>query len=144
MQLVTVPASARPFVMFVDGDPALRKQVTSHLWDAGLEVIAVGDGEVALFTMRQRRPELICLDVILPRMSGYEVCEHIRADSELDRLSVLLTSDRASLEARAYSYEAGANGYLSKPYSLDRLAREVRRLLEPQRDDETELSLRLA
>jgi len=89
--------------------------------------------------MRQRRPELICLDVILPRMSGYEVCEHIRADSELDRLSVLLTSDRASLEARAYSYEAGANGYLGKPYSLDRLAKEVRRLLEPQRDDETEL-----
>jgi two-component system, OmpR family, phosphate regulon response regulator PhoB len=144
MTNVSVPASTRPLIMFVDDDPSLRRQVTSHLAKVGFEVVAVGDGDVALFTLRQRRPDLVCLNLTLPRMSGYEVCEQIRIEPELEGLLVLMTSERASLEACAYSYEAGANAYLSKPYSLDRLAKEVRRLLEPAPDDGTELALRLA
>jgi DNA-binding response OmpR family regulator len=143
MTTISVITSARPTVMFVDDDPGLRKQVTTHLTSLGMDVVSVGDGDAALFALRERRPDLVCMDVNLPRMSGYEVCEAIRSDALLADLLVLMTSRRVSLEARAYSYEAGANGYLSKPYSMDQLAKAVRRLLEPAPDD-GELSLKLA
>jgi DNA-binding response OmpR family regulator len=131
-------------VLFVDDEPSLQKQVTSHFAKLGLEVVALGDGDAALSALRERRPDLVCLDLYLPRMSGYEVCEQIRNDPAFDGLAVLMTSSRASIEARAYSYEAGANAYLGKPYSLDQLAREVRRLLDPKPGDTGRLSLKLA
>ena len=74
----SVIASHRRLVMFVDGEPSHCKNVTAYLAQLGLEVVAVGDGDVALFTLRQRRPDVVCVDVNLPRMSGYEVCEQIR------------------------------------------------------------------
>jgi DNA-binding response OmpR family regulator len=141
---ISVIGTRRRLVMFVDDEPSLRKTVTAHLTRLGMEVVAVGDGDSALQSMRERPPDLVCLDVKLPRISGYEVCEQIRSDRALDDVVVLMTSQRKSLEARAYSYEAGANAYLGKPYTMDQLAREVRRLLEPAPDDGAELSLRLA
>jgi DNA-binding response OmpR family regulator len=134
----------RSLILFVDDEPSLQKQVTSHLTGRGMEVVAVGDGDLALLTLRQRRPALLCVNLSLPRMSGYEVCEQVRSDPELDDLVVLMTSERVSLEARAYAYEAGANAYLSKPYSLDQLAKVVETLLDPAPDDEPQPSLRLA
>src|SRR5262245_15818515 len=121
---------ARRVVLVVEDDPAQRRQVTEHLTRLGLEVIAVADGDSALSTIRERRPDLLCLDLSLPRISGYEVCEQIRTDPELQDLAVIMTSERASLEERAHSYEAGADAYLSKPHSLDKLAKEVWRLLD--------------
>jgi DNA-binding response OmpR family regulator len=141
---ISVIATRRRLVMFVDDEPSLRKNVTSHLTSLGMDVVAVGDGDAALEALRERRPDLVCLDVNLPRISGYEVCEQIRSDPALDDVVVLMTSQRISLEARAYSYEAGANAYLSKPYTMAELAKEVRRLLEPAPDDDAELSLKLA
>jgi DNA-binding response OmpR family regulator len=141
---ISVIATRRRLVMFVDDEPSLRKNVTSHLTSLGMDVVAVGDGDAALEALRERRPDLVCLDVNLPRISGYEVCEQIRSDPALDDVVVLMTSQRVSLEARAYSYEAGANAYLSKPYTMAALAKEVRRLLEPAPDDDAELSLKLA
>lgn len=134
----------RSLILFVDDEPSLRKQVTSHLMGRGMEVIAVGDGDVALFTLKEHRPALICVNLNLPRMSGYEVCEQIRSDPSLDDLVVLMTSERISLEARAYAYEAGANAYLSKPYTLDQLTKMVEQLLDSKGDDEVAPALRLA
>ncbi len=95
----------------------------------GFEVTTVNDGDDALLALRRQRPDLLCLDLNLPRMSGYEVCEQIRSDPDLKDLVILMTSERASLEVCAYSYEAGADAYLNKPYTLDELAGEVERLL---------------
>jgi DNA-binding response OmpR family regulator len=141
---ISVIATRRRLVLFVDDEPVLRRNVTAHLKSLGMDVVALGDGDAALEALREQKPDLVCLDVDLPRISGYEVCEQIRSDPALDGLVVLMTCGRLSLEARAYSYEAGANAYLGKPYSMDRLAKAVRRLLEPAPDDDTELSLRLA
>jgi DNA-binding response OmpR family regulator len=121
---------ARRVVLVVEDDPSQRKQLTEHLTRLGLEVIAVSDGEAALSCVRERRPDLICLDLSLPHISGYDVCEQIRTDPELQDLGVIMTSERASLEERAHSYEAGADAYLSKPYSRDKLVKEVNNLLE--------------
>jgi DNA-binding response OmpR family regulator len=117
-------------VLLVEDEPSLKRQATRHLTLVGFDVVALSDGDAALLAMRERRPDLLFLDLNLPRISGYEVCEQIRIDPELSELPVLMTSERVSLEARAFSYEAGADAYLGKPYTLDELTREVLRLLE--------------
>src|SRR5690349_4905973 len=109
---ISVISMNRPLVMFVDDEPLLCKNVTSHLSNLGIDVVAVGDGDAALKALCERRPQLVCIDVKLPGISGYEVCEQIRSNSSLDDVIVLMTSQRVSLEARAHSYEAGANAYL--------------------------------
>src|SRR6476659_4584424 len=101
MSIAPLAARPRPFILFVDDDLGLRRQVTSHLSTHNLEVVALGDGEVALVTLRQRRPNLVCIDLSLPRSSGFEICEQIRTDPELADLVILMTGDRASLDARA-------------------------------------------
>ncbi len=126
-------ALPRRFVLLVEDEPSLRKHAARHLTRLGLEVVEVSDGDDALSAMRERRPDLLFLDLNLPRISGYEVCEQVRSDPHLKDLMVLVTSERASLEARAHSFEAGADAYLGKPYSLRQLANEVHRLLDPKR-----------
>jgi two-component system chemotaxis response regulator CheY len=119
---------ARRYALVVEDDPSQRKQVTEHLTHLGLEVLSVADGIAALAAIQERRPDLLCLDLSLPHISGYEVCEQIRNDPALQNIAVIMTSERASLEERAHSYEAGADAYLSKPHTLEKLAKEVRRL----------------
>jgi two-component system chemotaxis response regulator CheY len=119
---------ARRFALVVEDDPSERKQVTQHLTHLGLEVLSVADGIAALAAIQERRPDLLCLDLSLPHISGYEVCEQIRNDPALRDIAVIMTSERASLEERAHSYEAGADAYLSKPHTLEKLAKEVNRL----------------
>jgi two-component system phosphate regulon response regulator PhoB len=125
----------RRVAVVVEDEPSQRKLLTEHLTRLGLDVIAVSDGHAALSSVRELHPDLLCLDVSLPHISGYEVCEQVRADPGLQNLAVIMTSERASLEERAHSYEAGADGYLSKPHSFDKLAKEVSRLL-PKQDDQ--------
>ncbi len=139
-----VVASHRRVVVFVDGEPTLQRNVVSYLAELGIEVVAIGNGDAALDAVKERRPDVVCIDVNLPRGSGYEVCEQIRSDPDVGSVAVLMTCDRASPESRAFSYEAGANVYLAKPYSVERLAKEVLRLLERAPDDDAELSLKLA
>jgi DNA-binding response OmpR family regulator len=127
----------RRVAVVVEDDPSQRKLLTEHLTRLGLDVIAVSDGHTALSSVRELHPDLLCLDVSLPHISGYEVCEQVRADLELQNLAVIMTSERASLEERAHSYEAGADAYLSKPHSFDKLAKEVNRLL-PRQDEQGE------
>jgi DNA-binding response OmpR family regulator len=120
----------RRTALVVEDEPSVRKRMTDHLTQLGFEVLAVSDGDAALSVLQERRPDLICLDLCLPRISGYEVCERVREDPALQDLVVIMTSERASLEERAHSYEAGADAYLGQPYSFDKLAREVEKLLD--------------
>jgi len=136
--------AARRRVLFVEGEPSLRKNVASHLFDLGLEVVTVADGDEALDLLRHWRADLVCIDINLPRASGYEMCEEVRSDARLAGVRILMTCDRASAEARAHSFEAGADAHLTKPYSLGRLTKEILGLLssgpsERERELEAEL-----
>jgi two-component system, OmpR family, phosphate regulon response regulator PhoB len=131
-------------ILLVDDDPALRKEITVHLGALGFEVHALADGDAALQTLREQPADLVCVDLNLPRTSGYEVCEQIRADPALRDVIVIMTSEHATLEARAYSYEAGADAYFAKPYTAENLAIEVERLLNSAVGGYADLSLKPA
>jgi DNA-binding response OmpR family regulator len=120
----------RRLILVVEDEPDIRSLVAEQLIAAGYDVCLASDGETALQLVRERRPGLVCLDLNLPRISGYDVCEQIRMDPAANDIAILMTSARNSLDIKAFSLEAGADAYLAKPYPLQRLTAEIDELFE--------------
>lgn len=89
----------------------------------------VASGAEALARIRDTRPDLVLLDVMLPEVSGYEICERIRTDPSLATVKVLMMTARGSTIERRKGLALGADGFISKPFELKDLRDEVRRLL---------------
>ena len=89
----------------------------------------VASGAEALPRIRATRPDLVLLDVMLPEVSGYDICSSIRTDPVLVGTKVLMMTARGSAQERKRGIETGADGFISKPFELNDLRAEVRRLL---------------
>jgi CheY-like chemotaxis protein len=117
-------------VLVVEDSPLFRKMVGGFLHALGvLRVLEASNGRSALEQLAQSRPDLVCLDLTLPDVSGYDVCEYIRGQPELAGLPVLMISARGTLLDRAQAEEVGADGYLTKPFTEEEFITEVVRLL---------------
>ena len=124
----SIESGPGPLVLIVEDHPDTQSMVAEHLTEHGFEVLVAADGLTAMQIVRDRRPELVYLDVNLPHISGYDVCEQIRADPELEDIAILMTSARHSIDVHAYSLEAGADVYMPKPYNFQQLTEQVERL----------------
>jgi DNA-binding response OmpR family regulator len=117
-------------ILVADDDPDIRELVTDKLEGAGYDVISVQDGASALSMIRSRMPDLAVLDVIMPGMSGFEVCEALRADPTTKRLPVIFMTVRARESDIALGLAIGANDYIAKPFrSIDLISR-VQKVLD--------------
>jgi DNA-binding response OmpR family regulator len=92
--------------------------------------IATGAGAVDL--IRQLKPDLVLLDVMLPEVSGYEICQQVRQDPSLSAVRILMMTARGSAIERRKGLAMGADGFISKPFELKELRAEVRRILAGQ------------
>jgi DNA-binding response OmpR family regulator len=92
------------------------------------ERIATGRG--ALELIRDTRPDLVLLDVMLPEVSGYEICQKIRADKDLSDVRILMMTARGSAMERRKGLALGADGFIAKPFELGELRAELRRILD--------------
>ncbi len=116
-------------VMVVVAEPVLQQLAQRLLKALSFDVIVATDAEAAIHQLETRKPHLVCIDLLLPRASGYEVCEFIRRTPRLRDVAILVMSERASAADRAYAEEAGADGFLPKPFSINQFNEQVRALL---------------
>ncbi len=117
-------------VLVVEDSPLFRKMVGEFLHALGVRhIMEAANGRSALEQLASSRPDLVCLDLTLPDVSGYDVCEYIRGQPELAGLPVLMISARGTLLDRAQAEEVGADGYLTKPFSQEEFVQQVLRLL---------------
>jgi DNA-binding response OmpR family regulator len=122
-------AHTRPSVLIADDDADIRDLVVFKLQQAGLEVVAVGDGNAALEALTQQRPDLVLLDVMMPGLSGLDVLRHIRGDEQLRTLKVVLLTARARDVDVDDGFTSGADDYVTKPFSPRELLHRVNTLL---------------
>jgi DNA-binding response OmpR family regulator len=113
--------------MVVDDDPNIRELLRVLLQGGGFEVCEAGDGCEALVKMDESRVDLAVVDVMMPRMDGYELCRQLRQD--YDNLPVLLLTAKAELPDKVKGFERGADDYLTKPFAGDELILRVKALL---------------
>ena len=115
-------------ILLVDDEPHVLEVLKVTLEDFGFQLLEAEDGPTALQMARERKPDLVILDVMLPNMSGLEVCRTLREESG-DSLPVILLTARSGEDDEKAGYEAGADRYLTKPFSPLTLQTEVVKLL---------------
>ena len=121
--------STRPLIVCADDDEDILSLVSLRLERAGFEVAAVSDGESAVAACRERKPDLAVLDVMMPKLTGYEVLERLRSDATLAGLKVILLSARVQESDVTRGMAAGADAYLPKPFRAQDLVAKVQELL---------------
>ena len=113
-------------ILVVDDDRQIVRLVQSYLEQAGMTTLAAYDGEDALRVIRSERPDLIVLDLMLPKLDGFEVCKRIR---EFSLVPVVMLTARGEQVDKLRGFEAGADDYLTKPFSPPELLARVRAVL---------------
>lgn len=119
-------------LLIADDEPHIRmllEQTLEDLEDDGVTLLVAADGEQALTMIRAERPEVVFLDVMMPKLNGFDVCQAVRADAALAGIAVVLLTAKGQETDRQKGQEAGADLYLTKPFDPDELHATARRLL---------------
>ncbi|HYN93495.1 MAG TPA: response regulator [Pilimelia sp.] len=120
-------------VLIADDDADIRDLVAFKLEQANFDVVAVGDGLAAIEAARTHRPRLVVLDVSMPGMSGLDVCRMLRADPDTKDMLIIMLTARVQEQDVEGGFTAGADDYVTKPFSPRELVSRVQALLARSR-----------
>ncbi len=124
------PTDDRPLAMVVDDSITVRRVMERFLERNGLRVVTAKDGLDAISVLRDNKPDVILLDIEMPRMDGYEFATHVRNDSRISDVPIVMITSRVGDKHRARAIEIGVNDYLGKPYQESVLLESIARLLD--------------
>ena len=116
--------------MIVDDEPILLRLLQVNLRLQGFDVVACSTGEEALRRIRERVPDAVVLDVVLPGIDGFEVCRRLRDEPATAAVPVVMVTAQAQDEDRERGYALGVHEYVTKPFDLAELVSIVRRALD--------------
>ena len=116
-------------ILIADDEQNIVISIEFLLRREGFAVLVAGDGEEALAKVRAERPDLVLLDVMMPRMNGFDVCQALRADPDLSGTRILMLTAKGRDTEVSKGLGLGADGYMTKPFSTKELLAEVRKLL---------------
>lgn len=117
-------------VLVVEDEDSIAMALDFLMTREGYDHSRVADGAEALPRIRDMHPDLVLLDVMLPGASGYEICQGVRLDPSLADVKILMMTARGSAIEKRKGLAIGADGFITKPFALQELREEVRRLLE--------------
>jgi twitching motility two-component system response regulator PilG len=117
-------------VLLVDDSRTVRKIVELTLWRERIEVVTASDGLGALAAVADTQPDLMLLDILLPRMDGYQVCQVVRHHQDYRDLPILMLSSKDSVFDRIRGKLAGSTDHISKPFDTAELVWTVKRYLD--------------
>jgi DNA-binding response OmpR family regulator len=123
-----------PHVTIVEDEDNIALALSTVLGREGWRLTRVADGAGALAAMRADPPDLVILDVMLPNVSGYEICQQIRLDPALAETRILMMTARGNAVERRKGLALGADGFIAKPFDLRDLIGQARRLLAAPTD----------
>ncbi len=119
----------RPLIMVVDDSLTVRKVTSKHLQKRGMDVMVAKDGIDAVEQLRDRVPDLMLVDIEMPRMDGYELTTRVRSDANLKHIPIVMITSRAGAKHRDKAFELGVDMYMSKPYQEEELFQNIDTLL---------------
>ncbi|GMQ91577.1 MAG: hypothetical protein BMS9Abin11_0886 [Gammaproteobacteria bacterium] len=119
----------RPLVMIVDDSLTVRKITSRHLERRGMDVITAKDGLDAVEQLRETIPDVMLVDIEMPRMDGYELTSRVRSESTLKHIPIIMITSRAGEKHRKRAFDLGVNEYMSKPYQEDELVTNIERVM---------------
>jgi two-component system alkaline phosphatase synthesis response regulator PhoP len=118
-------------VLVVDDEPFICRSLSFVLRKDHYNVVEARNGEEALVAIRQHRPDLVFLDVMMPKINGFEVTQQIKADPELRHVKIILLTAKGQDTDREVGRRAGADDYMTKPFSPSKILERARDILGP-------------
>ena len=123
-----------PKILIADDEPHIRlliEQAIEELEDEGVEILTATNGEEALSMILSEAPDLVLLDVMMPGMDGFQVCERLRRDPRTAAAHVIFLTAKGQEYDRARGQQAGADTYITKPFDPDHLLETAREIVGP-------------
>jgi two-component system chemotaxis response regulator CheY len=120
--------SAGKHILIVDDSPSMRTLLAMSLSAQGHQVDTAEDGLHGLERLPQVKPDLLFTDINMPRMDGFGLIEAVRAQTQFDDMPILVLSTESSPEKKERAFDAGASGWIVKPFDPDRLGAAIRRV----------------
>jgi len=121
--------AGQQLILIVEDEKDLLDLVQFNLRQAGFETVTAADGERALDLLRQRLPDLVLLDLMLPGVPGTEVCRQLKSSPRTKHVPVIMVTARGEEVDRVVGFELGADDFVTKPFSLRELVLRVRAVL---------------
>jgi DNA-binding response OmpR family regulator len=118
--------SQKATILVVDDEPHVRKLVKANLESSGYKVLVAGDGEEAVGEVEKHQPDLVLLDLMLPKLDGYAACRRIR---EFSAVPIIMLTARSAEVDLIHGFDVGADDYLTKPFAVNELMVRVRAVL---------------
>ncbi len=122
---------SRKKILIADDEPNLVRSLSFILNKEGYEVMSAGDGAEALQKMKEFRPDIVFLDVMMPRRNGYEVLNEMRHSPELKDILVIMLTAKGQETDREKSLATGSDEFIAKPFSQAALITRVKEMLQP-------------
>jgi DNA-binding response OmpR family regulator len=116
-------------VLIVEDEPHIVESLAFILGREGYAVAAVTDGESALARLRRQPPDLVILDVMIPRLNGFEVLKTVKTDPALQGIPVMVLTAKGQVQDRRLAEEIGSDGFMTKPFANREIVEQVRRLI---------------
>lgn len=119
----------KPRILLVDDEPSIVKMVGKRLEVEGFDVLVAIDGQEALTKAHTEHPALIILDLMLPKLNGYEVCTMLKQDTRYQHIPIVLFTAKSQEKDETLGLECGANAYVRKPFRTQELLEKIRALI---------------
>ena len=116
-------------ILIVEDEPSMVELLKYNLESEGFQVTSAADGEEAMLSIEEQKPDMVLLDWMLPKLSGIEICRRLRRDQEFRNLPVIMITARAEETDRVRGLDVGADDYVSKPFSPAELMARIRAVL---------------
>ncbi len=114
-------------ILIVDDERDLVETITFRLEASGYEVLAAYDGAEGLEKARTEKPDIILLDVMMPKMDGYQVCRMLKFDEEFKNIPIIMLTARGQDMDKKTGTDVGADGYITKPFDSKMLMEEIKK-----------------
>ena len=116
-------------ILLIDDEPELVEMVKMRLETNGYEVIIAYDGQEALEKARKEKPDLIILDLILPKLDGYQVCRMLKFDRTTSKIPIIMLTALSQKEDREWGKRVNADAYITKPFESEELMEKIKELI---------------
>ena len=119
-------------ILIVDDEPHIRilmEQTLEELEDEGVELLTVNNGEEALETIKEEKPELVFLDVMMPKMNGFEVCQAVKNDLGMQNIYIIMLTAKGQEFDKQKGNDVGADLYMTKPFDPDEVLKKSYEIL---------------
>jgi len=118
-----------PRILVIDDSPTMLYMVTEMIAQGGHETITASNGEQAICMAVNQQPDLVLLDVILPKLNGYEVCRQLKSTPQTADIPVVMITSKSKDKDRKWGIEQGADDYITKPFDADDLLDVIERFV---------------